>query len=98
MIEAVIFDMDGTLVDSEPLHHQAWRQTLADHGVPSFSWEQFLAYVGTSNEKVAEDFIAAASLEIRCSRAGASQTGALSGNDTAACRAAGGADGLAAFR
>ncbi len=64
MIEAVIFDMDGTLVDSEPLHHQAWQQTLADHGVSSFPWEQFLAYVGTSNEKVAEDFIAAASLHI----------------------------------
>ncbi|MEE4313329.1 MAG: HAD family phosphatase [Desulfofustis sp.] len=63
MIEALIFDMDGTLVDSEPLHHLAWQQTLADHGVPSFSWEQFLVYVGTSNEKVAEDFIAAASLE-----------------------------------
>ncbi len=64
MIEALIFDMDGTLVDSEPLHHQAWQQTLADHGVASFSWQQFLAYVGTSNEKVAEDFIAAASLDL----------------------------------
>jgi HAD superfamily hydrolase (TIGR01509 family) len=64
MIEAMIFDMDGTLVDSEPLHHLAWQQTLADHGVSSFSWEQFLVYVGTSNEKVAGDFIAAASLEI----------------------------------
>jgi HAD superfamily hydrolase (TIGR01509 family) len=64
MIEALIFDMDGTLVDSEPLHHQAWQQTLADHGGASFSWRQFLAYVGTSNEKVAEDFIAAASLDI----------------------------------
>lgn len=64
MIEAVIFDMDGTLVDSEPLHHQAWQRTLAAHGIPSFSWEQFLAYVGTSNERVAEDFIAAASLPI----------------------------------
>lgn len=64
MLEALIFDMDGTLVDSEPLHHQAWEQALAVHGVESFSWEQFLVYIGTSNEKVAGDFIASAGLSV----------------------------------
>ncbi len=29
---AVIFDCDGTLVDSEPLARRAWEQTLAVHG------------------------------------------------------------------
>jgi HAD superfamily hydrolase (TIGR01509 family) len=31
-IEAVIFDCDGTLVDSEPLARRAWERTLAPHG------------------------------------------------------------------
>jgi HAD superfamily hydrolase (TIGR01509 family) len=32
-IEAVVFDMDGVLVDSEPLHVEAARRTLAAYGV-----------------------------------------------------------------
>jgi HAD superfamily hydrolase (TIGR01509 family) len=32
-IEAVIFDMDGVLIDSEPIHFDATRALLADHGV-----------------------------------------------------------------
>jgi phosphoglycolate phosphatase-like HAD superfamily hydrolase len=33
MIEAVIFDVDGTLVDSVDLHARAWREALAHFGV-----------------------------------------------------------------
>ena len=32
-LEAVIFDMDGVLVDSEPIHFEATRALLAAHGV-----------------------------------------------------------------
>ena len=31
-VEAVIFDLDGLMVDSEPLAKQAWRTLLARHG------------------------------------------------------------------
>lgn len=55
MITTLIFDLDGTIADTEELHFQAWQQTLLDHGVPEFSFEDFLRYVGTSNEKVAHD-------------------------------------------
>ncbi len=32
--EAFIFDCDGTLIDSMPLHLEAWRAALAAHGFP----------------------------------------------------------------
>ncbi|MFG2025493.1 HAD family hydrolase [Streptomyces sp. NPDC048825] len=45
---AVIFDLDGTLVDSEPNYYEAGRQTLAGHGVTDFTWTDFEQYVGIS--------------------------------------------------
>src|ERR1051325_2709505 len=33
MISTVIFDLDGLLTDTEPLHCRAWRETLAEGGV-----------------------------------------------------------------
>lgn len=32
--QAVIFDLDGTLVDSMPAHFEAWREALAKNGAP----------------------------------------------------------------
>ncbi|MCP4343690.1 MAG: HAD family phosphatase [Desulfobulbaceae bacterium] len=57
MIKALIFDLDGTLANTEMLHYRAWKETLLQNGVAGFSLETFLNYVGTSNEKVATDFI-----------------------------------------
>ncbi|MDN3025809.1 HAD family phosphatase [Streptomyces sp. S.PB5] len=45
---AVIFDLDGTLVDSEPNYYEAGRQVLAEHGVPGFTWAEHERYVGIS--------------------------------------------------
>ena len=44
---AVIFDMDGVLLDSEPLHYEAVRQILAEQGV-EFPIEDYLRYLGTT--------------------------------------------------
>ncbi len=57
MIRALIFDMDGTLVDSEKLHYDAWEQTLLSNGVESFPFDSFIQYIGTTNEKLAGDYI-----------------------------------------
>ncbi len=40
--EAIFFDFDGVLVDSEPLHFAAWRETLAPLGV-GLDWKTYLA-------------------------------------------------------
>ncbi|MDE2745497.1 MAG: HAD family phosphatase [Chloroflexota bacterium] len=44
---AVIFDMDGVLLDSEPLHYEAVRVLLAEHGV-EFPLEDYFRYLGTT--------------------------------------------------
>jgi HAD superfamily hydrolase (TIGR01509 family) len=62
MLKAFVFDLDGTLVNSELVHYQAWRRTLLAHGIGEFPWEDFYPYVGTSNERVAGDYIALAGL------------------------------------
>jgi HAD superfamily hydrolase (TIGR01509 family) len=33
MIKAVVFDMDGVLVNTEPLHYRMWKQAFEGHGV-----------------------------------------------------------------
>lgn len=43
---AVLFDLDGTLVDSEPNYHQATREVLAAHGVARFSWREHEEFIG----------------------------------------------------
>ncbi|MGP8251904.1 MAG: HAD family hydrolase [Terracidiphilus sp.] len=38
--EALIFDFDGVLADTEPLYWKAWATILAMHGI-EFSWEHY---------------------------------------------------------
>jgi len=41
--EAIFFDFDGVLVDSEPIHCDCWREVLAPLGVP-VTWEVYSAH------------------------------------------------------
>lgn len=43
---AFLFDCDGTIVDSMPLHYVAWRRALAEYGIHEFSEELFYAMGG----------------------------------------------------
>ena len=63
MIHALVFDLDGTLIDSERLHFRAWRQTLLENGVERVSFEAYLSFAGTSNERVAGDYISNYSID-----------------------------------
>ncbi len=51
MTGAVLWDMDGTLVDSEEFHWLSWRDTMAQEGVP-VTREQFLATFGQRNDTI----------------------------------------------
>src|SRR5690606_14004067 len=46
--DAVIFDMDGVLVDGEPLHFAAVNQLLAEEG-RSISLVDYMPYLGTKS-------------------------------------------------
>lgn len=48
---AVIFDLDGTLVDSEPAYYEAGRRVLARHGVDGFTWEQHTSFLGVGTRQ-----------------------------------------------
>jgi beta-phosphoglucomutase len=39
--EAILFDFDGVLVDSEPVHLSCWNQLLNDHFGYTVRWEEF---------------------------------------------------------
>ncbi|MDX3854748.1 HAD family phosphatase [Streptomyces sp. AK02-01A] len=52
--QAVIFDLDGTLVDSEPNYYEAGRQLLAQYGVLDFDWEQHSRFIGISTRETLE--------------------------------------------
>jgi beta-phosphoglucomutase len=38
--EAILFDFDGVLVDSEPVHFECWQEILTDHGL-KLDWETY---------------------------------------------------------
>lgn len=52
-----IFDLDGTLVDSMPLHFRAWRQALRNAGADAsvFDWDDFLAHGGMAAVDIVKD-------------------------------------------
>lgn len=55
---AVLWDMDGTLVDSADYHWQAWRDTMAREGHP-ITHGQFLATFGQRNDSILRQWLGA---------------------------------------
>jgi beta-phosphoglucomutase family hydrolase len=52
-IQALIFDCDGTLADSMPLHYEAWRETLAELG-GHFPEQLFYDTAGMHSEAITQ--------------------------------------------
>jgi len=55
---AVLWDMDGTLIDSEEFHWISWRETLASEGIV-ISREQFLSSFGQRNDAIIPQWLGA---------------------------------------
>ena len=56
MNRAVLWDMDGTLVDSAEYHWRAWRDTMSREGLP-ITREQFLATFGQRNDSILQQWL-----------------------------------------
>lgn len=50
--EALIFDLDGTLLDTIAVHHQAWRETVEPYGI-DMTDELFGELVGKTSSAIA---------------------------------------------
>lgn len=54
-IKALIFDCDGTLVDSMPLHMEAWEYSLTKFGIP-FDFDFFFSRKGMKGIEIVEEY------------------------------------------
>ena len=66
---AVLWDLDGTLVDSGDYHWRAWQQTLAAEGVP-LSYQAFLDSFGQRNDRILAKWLGAEASTERIKRIG----------------------------
>ncbi len=54
LLRAIVFDFDGVIANSEPLHFRAWRDTLATVGVPLTTEEYYETYLGYDDVEMIE--------------------------------------------
>lgn len=63
MTKSVLWDLDGTLIDSEQYHWLAWRATMAARGI-ALTHEQFLKTFGLRNDAIVPQWLPGASAEV----------------------------------
>ncbi|MGL6162598.1 HAD family hydrolase [Microbulbifer sp.] len=62
-IKAILFDHDGTLVDSEPAHFRIWRKVLSGYGVDLSEQQYRDHYAGVPSRANAVDMVSRFSIE-----------------------------------
>ena len=71
MIQAIVFDFDGVLADSEPLHLAAYQEVLSALGVPLTREEYYADYLGYDDAGVFAALAEAQGWEMNESKLGA---------------------------
>jgi HAD superfamily hydrolase (TIGR01509 family) len=66
--QAIIFDCDGTLTDSMPVHYVAWHKTMTSYGI-QFPEDQFYAMGGMPSNKIVRVLASEQSVSIDAERA-----------------------------
>ena len=56
--QAIIFDMDGVIIDSEPLHERAYLEIFSEKGYGETHGVNFDDYIGRTDKVLIEDFVA----------------------------------------
>lgn len=62
MIEAFIFDVDGTLIDSNDFHAEAWEKAFAKYG-EEISFEKIRPQIGKGADTLLPEFLTEAEIE-----------------------------------
>ena len=73
-VQAFLFDLDGTLIDSMPHHHDAWVAWHARRGLAIDADAFFTATAGRSNDEILADMFPAASAAERLAMAHEKET------------------------
>src|SRR2546422_170486 len=58
LLTAIVFDFDGVIADTEPLHYRAFRDVLADEGVELTTRDYFDRYLGFTDAGVFREIAA----------------------------------------
>jgi beta-phosphoglucomutase-like phosphatase (HAD superfamily) len=74
--EAIIFDCDGTLTDSMPVHFVAWHQTMSRYGI-QFPEDRFYALGGMPSDKIVRLLAAEQGVTIDAAQAAVEKEGAF---------------------
>lgn len=62
MVEAFIFDVDGTLIDSNDFHAEAWREALAEKGF-EIAFEKIRPLIGKGADTLLPEFLSESEIE-----------------------------------
>lgn len=60
--DAILFDLDGTLIDTMPLHHQAYARVFAARGL-TLTLADYMTWVGPPAREAIPRFLSAAGVE-----------------------------------
>lgn len=59
-LHAILWDLDGTLADTEELHFESWRNTLSHYGI-DYTFELFITSFGRTNAEILPELLGSAS-------------------------------------